>query len=95
MNTTSKSTGILAAGTTLVQDGQAILTGVTIHAAAADVVVTIYDALTATSTALFKYTLDISLAGLATYIELPDVKAKVGLTVVVSGTGGEAVVHYK
>lgn len=95
MDTTSKSSGDLGVSNAQLVVGQAILTGVNIHAAAADVVVTIYDNTAASGTILFKYTLDLSLEGLAKYIQLPDVKAKNGLWVVVTGTGGNVIVHYK
>jgi len=95
MNTTSKSSGDLGVSAAQLVVGKSILTGVNIHAAAADVVVTIYDNTSAAGTILFKYTLDLSLEGLAKYICLPDVRADTGLWVVVTGTGANVVVHYK
>jgi len=95
MDTTSKSSGDLGVSNAQLVIGQAVLCGVNIHAAAADVVVTIYDNTSAAGTILFKYTLDFSVDNLATYIALPDVKAKVGLWVVVTGAAGNVIVHYK
>jgi len=95
MNPTNKSTGILAVDTTLIMTGQAIVSGISITAAAADVTVTLYDALSATGTEVAKYILDISIEGLSTYVALPDIKCTTGLTAVVAGVGAEAIVHYR
>ena len=95
MDSTSTSSGDLGVSNAQVVTGKAILTGVNIHAAAADVVVIIYDNTSAAGTILFKYTLDFSLSNLAEYHQLPDVKAKNGLWVVVTGTGANVIVHYK
>lgn len=95
MNPTNKSTGILAVDTTLIQTGKAIVAGISITAAAADVTVTLYDELTATGTEIAKYILDIDVAGLSTYVDLCDIRCDVGLTAVVAGVGAEAIVHYR
>lgn len=95
MSSTNKSTGTLAVGTTNIMNGQAIVAGISITAAAVDVTVTLYDETTATGTVIAKYILDISLAGLSTYIDLPDVKCTTGLTAVVAGAGAEVQVHYR
>ncbi|MBL4591191.1 MAG: hypothetical protein JKY96_04460 [Phycisphaerales bacterium] len=95
MSNTNKSTGTLTVGTTLINNGVAIVAGVSITAAAADVTVTLYDALTATSTVVFKHILDITIDGLSTYIQLPDIRCTTGLTAVVAGTGAEVQVHYR
>lgn len=93
--TRSKSSGILPVDTTNIYDGTAVVTGISITAAAADVTVTLYDELTATGTEICKYILDISLEGLATYVPLPDVKCNTGLTAVVAGVNAEVIVHYR
>jgi len=96
MNGSSKNSGDLGvtAGDTL-HTGKAFLTGVSISAAAADVVVTIYDNTAASGTVVLKYTLDISVDGLSTYVHLPHVRCDTGLTAVVTGTGAVVMVHYK
>lgn len=95
MEAINKSTGTLAVDTTLIITGAAVVSGISITAAAADVTVTLYDALTATSTVVAKYILDISVEGLSTYVSLPSVKCSVGLTAVVAGVGAEVQVHYR
>jgi len=95
MSNTNKSTGTLAVDTTLINDGIAIVAGISITAAAADVTVTLYDALTATGTVVAKYILDIDVAGLSTYVELPDIKCNTGLTAVIAGAGAIVQVHYR
>jgi len=95
MEAINKSTGTLAVDTTLIATGAAVVAGISISAAAADVTVTLYDALTATSTVVAKYILDISVEGLSTYVVLPNVKCSVGLTAVVAGTGAVVQVHYR
>lgn len=95
MSPTNKSTGILAVDTTTIVNGQAIVSGISITAAAADVTVTLYDALSATSTEVAKYLLDISVEGLSAYVPIPDVKCTTGLTAVVAGAGAEVIVHYR
>ena len=95
MQSTSKSSGDLGVSNAQLVVGQAILTGVNIHAASADVLVTIHDNTAASGPILFKYTLDFSLEGLSKYLKLPDVKAKVGLWVIVTGAGANVIVHYK
>ena len=92
---TSKSSGDLGVSDATVVDGQAIITGVSIKAAAADVVVIIYDNTAASGTKVFDYTLDFSLKGLSEYIKLPEVKCKTGMRVVVTGTGAVVIVHYR
>ena len=95
-NPTSKSTDDLGvtAGT-LLHTGKAILTGVNLQGAAADVTIVVYDNTSAAGKVIFQYTLDVSLAGLAAYIELPDVRCDNGLFVVTTGAGAAAHVHYK
>ena len=95
MNVTNKSSGDLGVSADTLNDGKAILAGVNLHAAAADVVITIYDNTAASGKVLFKYTLDIDVVGLAIYIDLPDIRADNGLHVVVAGVGAIAVVHYR
>lgn len=95
MTTTSISSGDLGVSDAQLATGKAILTGVNLHAAAADVVITIYDNTAASGTKLFQYTLDITVEGLSTYIALPDIRASLGLWVTVTGTGAVAIVHYK
>jgi len=95
MNATNKSSGDLGVSATTLNDGKAILVGVNLHAAAADVVITIYDNTAASGKILFKYTLDINVVGLARYIDLPDIRADNGLHVVVTGVGAIAIVHYR
>jgi len=95
MNPTNKSSGDLGVSNATLNDGKAILSGVNLHAAAADVVITIYDNTAASGKVLFKYTLDIDVAGLAIYLDLPDIRADNGLYVVVTGTGANAIVHYR
>ncbi len=95
MKPTNKSTGTLPVDTTIIMNGQAIVAGMSITAAAADVTVTLYDALSATSTVVAKYILDISAAGLSANVELPDIKCNTGLTAVVAGVGAEVQVYYR
>ena len=96
MNTTSKSSGILGVQSAQLFLGKSILCGVNINAVAADTVVTIHDNSSAAGKVIFKYTFDISAdLGLSEYIELPCVRADVGLFVVVVGAGSEVIVHYK
>jgi len=95
MSATSVTSGDLGVSNAQLVTGKAILTGINLHAAAADVVITIYDNTAASGTIIFKYTLDISVEGLAKYVEIPDVRADNGLWVVVTGTGANAVVHYR
>ena len=96
MNTTSKSSGDLGvtAGTQVVI-GKSVLTGVNIHAAAADVSVTIYDNTSAAGKILFHYTLDITVEGLGAMVSIPDVRSDTGLFVVTTGVGAGVLVHYK
>jgi len=95
MNPTNKTSGDVGVGTTTLMSGQAIVDGINIVAAAADVTVTLYDNTAGSGTIVAKYILDISVEGLATYVPLPSVKCTTGLTAVVSGTGAEAIVHYR
>ena len=95
MTTTSKSSGVLGVQSAALNVGRTILTGVSVTAAAADVVVIIYDSLTAANKIAFQHTTDLSLVGLSQYIELPNVRCEVGAFVVVTGTGAEVIVHYK
>lgn len=92
---TNKSSGTLAVSTTLIVTGKAIVAGISITAAAADVTVTLYDALSATGTVIAKHILDINVDGLSTYVTIPSVKCDIGLTAVVAGTGAEVQVHYR
>ena len=91
----NKSTGTLAVDTTNIVKGAAIVAGISITAAAADVTVTLYDALTATSTVVAHYVHDFSLNGLSVYVPIPNVKCTTGLTAVVAGTGAVVQVHYR
>lgn len=95
MHPTSKSSGDLGVSNAQLHVGKSILTGVNMHAAAADVVVTIYDNTAASGKLIFKYTLDIDVESKAKYVPVPYVRADNGLWVVVTGTGAEVVVHYK
>ena len=95
MSQTNKSSGTLAVATTNIVNGHAIVAGISISAAAADVTVTLYDELTATGTEVAKYILDIDVAGLSTYVELPNIKCTTGLTAVVAGVGAVVQVHYR
>ena len=93
---TNKSSGVLAVQNAVLNNGTAILDSVNITAAAADVVVTIYDNGTAGSgTIIFQYTLDFTLVGLSVAITNLNIRATNGLWVVITGTGGEAIVSYK
>jgi len=92
---TNKSSGDLGVSNAQLVVGKSILAGVVVHAAAADVVVTIYDNTAASGKLLFKYTLDFSLNNLSAYITIPNVRSDVGLWVVVTGAGAEVVVHYR
>ena len=96
MHPTCKSTGDLGVTAGVqIATGKGILCGVNIHAAAADVVVTIYDNTSAVGKKIFQYTLDISVEGLAKEVCVPNVRSDVGLYAVVSGTGAIVMVHYK
>jgi hypothetical protein len=95
MEAINKSTDTLAVDTTLVVTGAAVVAGISITAAAADVTVTLYDSLTAANTVVAKHILDIDVDGLSTYVPLPNVKCSVGLTAVVAGVGAEVQVHYR
>lgn len=93
MNPTNKSTGILAVGTTNINNGKAIVAGLSLTAAAADVTVTLYDENSATGTEIAKYVLLV--ANKSDYIDIPDVRCDTGLTAVVAGVGAEVIVHYR
>ena len=95
MQSTSKHSGVLGVQSAILNKGKTILTGVSLTAAAADVVVTIYDSLTAANAIAFQHTLDISLNGIGQYVQLPDVKCSDGAFVAITGTGAEVIVHYK
>lgn len=95
MNGSSKASGDLGVSNAQLVEGKSYLTGVNIHAAAADVVVTIYDNTSAAGKIIFKYTHDLSLRGLAEYIKLEDIRADIGLWVVVTGTGANVIIHHK
>jgi hypothetical protein len=95
MEAINKSSGTLAVGTTLLTTGAAVVAGISITAAAADVTVTLYDAVTATGTVVAHCIHDISLNGLSIYVPLPNVKCSVGLTAVVAGVGAVVQVHYR
>lgn len=92
---TNKATGDLGVSSTLVQEGKAILAGVSINAVAADVVVTIFDSLTATGKIIFKYTLDFSLNNLASTLIVPNVRTDNGLFVDITGAGAEVIVYFR
>ena len=94
-NSTSKASGDLGVSDAQLVLGKSILTGVNIHAAAADVVVSIFDNTAGSGKLLFKYSLDITLDNLAAYIVLPNIRTDIGLWVVVTGAGAEVVVHFK
>lgn len=95
MEAINKSTGTLAVDTTNIVNGAAIVAGISITAAAADVTVTLYDALTATSTVVAHYVHDFSLNGLSVYVPISNVKCTTGLTAVVAGTGAVVQVHFR
>jgi len=95
MHPTSKSSGDLGVSSAQLHLGKSVLTGVNIHAAAADVVVTIYDNTAASGKIIFKYTLDITQEGLAKYLCLPAVRADLGLFVVVTGAAANVIVHWR
>jgi len=95
MHSTSKSSGDLGVSNAQITLGQAIVTGVSIKAAAADVVVILYDNNSAAGVKILDYTHDFSLEGLSVYIPLPSVKCKTGLWGVVTGSGAVVIVHYK
>ena len=71
-NATNKSSGNLGVSATTLATGKAILAGVNLTAAAADVVITIYDNTAASGKVIFQYTLDIDQAGIAAYIDIPE-----------------------
>ena len=92
---TSKSTdsiGVSSAQVTLVSS---IITGVQITAAAADVTITIYNGTGTSDPVVFYHILDISVAGLSTYMELPNVRCNKGMFVAVAGTGAVCNIHYR
>lgn len=95
MEAINKSTGTLAVDTTNITIGAAVVAGISITAAAADVTVTLYDELTATGTVVAKYILDIDVEGLSTHVPLSNIKCSIGLTAVVAGVGAEVQVHYR
>jgi len=92
---TNKTTGDIGVGTTTINDGVAIVAGINIVAAAADVTVTLYDNTAGSGKIVAKYILDIDVAGLSAYVDLPDVRCEIGLTAVVAGVGAEVIVHYR
>ena len=92
---TSKSSGDLGVSNAQAIVGHTILTGVSIKAAAADVVVTLYDNTAASGTKVLDYTHDFSLNGLAVYVPLPDVKCTNGVWGVVTGAGAVVILHYR
>ena len=92
---TNITTGDIGVGTTVIKQGKAIVAGINIVAAAADVTVTLYDNTAGSGKIVYKQILDTSAKGLAGYESLPDVRCDVGLTAVVSGVGAEVIVHYR
>ncbi len=94
---TSKSTGDLGVSDATVVTGQAIVTGVGIVVAAADISVIIYDNIAASGTVVFSHTMtfDDTTIEKSKYIKLPDVKCKIGMRVVITGVGASVFVHYR
>jgi len=95
MHPTSKSSGDLGVSDAQITTGQAIVTGVSIKAAAADVVVILYDNTAASGNKILDYTHDFSLEGLSVYLPIPNVKCKLGLWATVTGSGAIVIVHYR
>ena len=96
-NQVSKHTGDLGVSNGQVVTGQAILTGVSITVAAADVSVILYDNTSAAAPIAFQYDLDFNDTTMdhSKYIKIPDVKFRAGIWGVVTGTGAVVVLHYR
>jgi len=97
MHTTSRSTGDLGVSAAVAVTGKAILTGVSLTCdGVTDSTITIFDnASAASGTLLYNIRLDASVDGVHRMDQLPEIYAKNGLFVTVTGTSAVAIVYYK
>jgi hypothetical protein len=90
---TALSSGLLAAGTTTVVSRKSYLNSVVVVSDGTNAAtVVVYDNTAASGTVLAKATTPTS--GTTHLVFDAPIRASIGITVVVSGTGAEAIIHY-